>query len=67
LDVTGTAGTEVSVSGGVKIYELKITMAASRFGSKPYWALVFQREQTVTTYADAVIVSSISLSYDAVR
>jgi hypothetical protein len=67
LDATGTEGTPVTVGGGVKIYELTITMAASRFGVKPYWALLFQREQTTSTYPDAVVVSSVSISYTAVR
>jgi hypothetical protein len=66
-DTGSRMGTEVSVGGAKKIYELTITIAASAFGSKPHWSIGIQRDSPGPTYPDPVVVASVSLSYTAVR
>jgi hypothetical protein len=66
-DITGTAGTPVTMAGAVQLYQQIITIAADRFGTKPYWHLVIQRDQTNGTYSGDVLVTSVEVSYVATR
>jgi hypothetical protein len=68
LDTTGVLSTIVSVSQANQYNEMLISIPASRFGTKAWWYLVFQRNISVASpYPDDVVLMTVSLSYSAVR
>ena len=68
-DVTGTVSNIISVNNDQNVYqELTISIPAERFGSKPWWYLVLQRNPSVTNaYPDNVNVLTMVVNYTAVR
>jgi hypothetical protein len=66
-DVTGTVGTPVTMAGAVQLYRQIITIPAARFGTKSYWQLVIQRDVGSGTYSGDVLVTSVNVTYTAVR
>ena len=68
LDVAAVLSTITSVSQIFQYNEVLISIPASRFGTKAWWYLVFQRNADVQSfYPDDVVLMTVSLSYSAVR
>jgi len=65
LDTTGVNSEVLTVSDSNKFYQLTISIAATRFGTKSWWYLVFQRTVGTPTYLDDVDVLSVTVDYAA--
>lgn len=57
------SGDPVSVSSNRQIGEQVIAIPASRFGTKSLWVITVQRQGSLETYGDDVVLSAVSLSY----
>jgi hypothetical protein len=66
-DAASVTGDAVTVSAANTVYEQVIEIPASKFGSKELWVITIQREGSLSTYTDDVVLLSVSLSYNAVR
>jgi len=66
-DAASVTGDAVTVSAANAVYEQIIDVPASKFGSKELWVITIQREGDLSTYADDIILLSVSLFYNAVR
>jgi hypothetical protein len=68
LDTTGVNSTIVSVAQANQYNEMLVSIPASRFGTKAWWYLGFQRNTAVASpYLDDVVLMTVSLSYSAMR
>ena len=66
-DAGDISGDAVTVSAANTVYEQVIDIPASEFGSKELWVITIQRDGSLSTYTDDVVLLSVSLSYNAVR
>lgn len=68
LDTTGILSSVASVGLANQYNEMQITVPASRFGTKAWWYLVFQRNTSVTgAYPDDVTIMTVAMNYTAVQ
>jgi hypothetical protein len=66
-DVNAVVSDLATVNTGKRFYELQITIPAARFGVKPWWNLILQRNSQGPTFIGDAVVTSVALEYTAVR
>jgi hypothetical protein len=63
LDTSSLSGDPAAVTANNQVGEQVFTIPAARFGNKALWVITIQRQGSLETYAEDVILNSASLTY----
>jgi hypothetical protein len=66
-DASSVSTTPVANTAANRVGEQVFTIPSNRFGTKGLWVITLQNQSSGSTYPDDVVVTAVSLTYNAVR